>query len=118
VEPAFGDFGLVGVLAKKTITFTVTNTGSDTLTIKSFGLNAMGPDFVVANPLNAMDTLAPGASKMFDVTFTPMAMGVIVAEVQMETDDAMAKNVRIPLDGTGAVSGLTVTPPTLVFPAT
>ncbi|WP_262847553.1 choice-of-anchor D domain-containing protein [Mumia quercus] len=67
---------------------TVTNTGTDTLTIPAGGLTFAGTDaamFATTTPNAAPITVAPGASAQIAVTFRPTSVGVKAATLQVAT---------------------------------
>src|SRR5205807_2592455 len=58
-------------------TVTVTNSGSDTLTVGNIVLSGVdAADFALAKLPNLPATLAPGAQFTFDASFTPTVVGV------------------------------------------
>lgn len=81
-------FGTVALgSASRTETVTITNQGVEALT--GLDLSFSGPesgDFMVSS-LGA-DTLAPGASTTFDITFVPSATGARSATVQIISNDS------------------------------
>ena len=72
VTPTALNFGAVPVGSSSSMTVTLSNVGSGTVTSIQ-GLLAVGTDFSVTN---VPSSLAPGASALVTVTFTPTVMGV------------------------------------------
>jgi hypothetical protein len=82
--------------------FTITNTGIGNLTgltVTTAGANA--GDFVIGAP--GVNTVAPGASTSFTVTFAPTALGVRIAKVNIPSNDGNEDPFVINVSGTGAL---------------
>jgi hypothetical protein len=81
------DFGAVLLGIAATNTFTVTNSGSATLTISGVTTaGAQAAEFVVVTA--PAGTLAPGASTTFQLRFEPASSGARTAAVTVVSDDA------------------------------
>lgn len=122
MDPPYGDFGTIGVLAKSTKTFTMKNVGTDVLKMEDFRfVDPMQCScFQVNNmPVQDMDgnwpSLKPGEMLTFSVLFSPQVEGNFNAQIEIDTSDPMARHVHIPLDGIGAQAGLKVDPVSLNF---
>jgi hypothetical protein len=86
--------------SSKVRTFTVRNSGTEDLTgLKPSFRGTHATDFVAAN-LGA-ESLAPGASTTFTVTFTPSAMGTRTAVLSIASNDANENPFEISLTGSG-----------------
>lgn len=72
VEPDFIDFGSVAVGTSRDLTFSVTNAGSSTI---SGALSETSPVFSLIASYGTTYNLAPGASKVFGVRFSPTSPG-------------------------------------------
>ena len=95
----------------KTVTYTVDNTGTDTLTLTgtptvSGETNITGAVTVTA-PASLI--LAPGASTTFTVTYTPTIAGAFSFDMDVASDDADEGTYDIAVSGTGNA------PPTVVL---
>src|SRR5262249_29435988 len=116
LSPAYGDFGVVGVAAKSTQVFTLTNTGNTVVALQDFRL--IDPLFccfqIVNGPVPDLmgnwPRLKPGASLTFSVAFVPQIEGPFSAQVQIDTDDPVTRHLRLPLGGVGASGGLGLAP--------
>jgi Abnormal spindle-like microcephaly-assoc'd, ASPM-SPD-2-Hydin len=99
---------------------TLTNTGTNALTISSVGLSGANPgDFAQTNtcPLGPA-TLAAGASCTVSVTFTPAATGSRSASL-IVTDNASGSPHTVALSGTGASApAVGLSPSSLTFAST
>src|SRR5262249_20986656 len=113
VSPGPLNFGSVKVGLSNTQGETVTNNGSAALTITSltFGGNKPG-DFSQTNPFSG--SIAPGASCIITVTFTPGATGTRDATLLL-ADNAGTGTQTFTLTGTGVTPLVTLSPPSLTF---
>jgi Abnormal spindle-like microcephaly-assoc'd, ASPM-SPD-2-Hydin len=108
-------FGHVAASSPQTITETLTNGGTTTVTISSDSLS--GPDqgdFSLshdscAGPINA------GGSCSVDITFTPSTTGSESASLDIVDDDTSSPQ-SVPLTGTGVANQFTVSGGPLTFP--
>ena len=119
VDPAFVEFGLVPVLAKKTQTVTVSNNGTGDLSITTIDLVTKDAQFAIDKLPMSLPVMLPAGQKMsFDVICAPMIQGALTAEVDLQLEgDPKVRTLHVPVDCVGAVSGMMVTPLTLNFPA-
>ncbi|MCX6875624.1 MAG: SUMF1/EgtB/PvdO family nonheme iron enzyme [Verrucomicrobia bacterium] len=93
-------FGTAAVGLSTSLTFTVSNTGSDNLSGLALSRNgANAADFTVG-ALGA-STLAPGTSTTFTVTFAPGAVGWRNAAIHLASNDADENPFDIALSGLG-----------------
>jgi hypothetical protein len=82
--------------------FTVTNTGSATLTLSRVGVEGSGSAaFALAEPPELPLVLAPGQGTTLRVTMTKEDVGVSEAAVLLESDDVESPRARVALRGTG-----------------
>lgn len=86
----------------QTVTYTVTNTGTDTLTLAgtptvSNETNLSGTVSVTAP---ASPSLSPGDSTTFDVTYTPLAAGPFSFDLDVESNDGDEATFDIAVAGT------------------
>ncbi|WP_158502367.1 choice-of-anchor D domain-containing protein [Vitiosangium sp. GDMCC 1.1324] len=113
VSPSSVDFGNVRVgTASAARSVTVSNTGSDTLTLS--GASASGPFSISGLSLPA--TVAPGASLSFDVTFASTATGAASGSLSL-TSDAPGSPFSLTLSGKGVASFIAANPNPLSFGA-
>ncbi|WP_338814297.1 choice-of-anchor D domain-containing protein [Bernardetia sp. Wsw4-3y2] len=95
------DFG--NTATSRTITYTIENTGTETLTITSIvssGTNAT--DFVVSS---IPATVAAGGSATFDVTFTPSGTGTRTATITINNNDCDEAAYDFVVEGANNSSG-------------
>lgn len=95
----FGSAALVGVQVDHV--FTITNTGSASLTLGVPSIGGVGATQFSLQTSPA-GTLAAGASTTFTVRFDPAATGVHTASVSIANDDADENPYTFALVGTGA----------------
>lgn len=94
------DFGNVTLGADAKLTFTISNPGTGDLTDLAVSLSGVhAADYQVSGPSSA--TLAASASATFEVTFTPSALGMRTAEIQIASNDADENPFQIALTGAG-----------------
>ena len=93
-------FGSIAVKSTVTKTFTIKNTGTANLTSLAITKNgANAKDFKMKPPLK--NTLAPGASTRFKVTFKPSAKGIRKAAIHIKSNDSNESSFDIALTGQG-----------------
>lgn len=108
VSPSSGSFGTVnpGTTSSAT-TFTVTNSGSDTLTFGAGAASLSGAqasDFAIASDTCSSANVVIGATCAISVTFTPGAGGARSASLVLANNAADSPQ-SIALTGTGGSSG-------------
>ncbi len=112
---AFGSENIGVTSAAKNIS--VTNTGTDVLTIKGIALSAgTTADFAEKN--NCPATLAPNGTCTISVTFTPLVSGSLGASVTVtdNSNNAPGSAQNVAVSGTGvSVSTATASPSALTF---
>ncbi|MBK9099323.1 MAG: choice-of-anchor D domain-containing protein [bacterium] len=115
ITPASLNFGPVGVgLTSPPQQVTVSNTGDVDLVIA--GITSTNAAFVIT-PTTA--TIPPAGNQIFNVTFTPPALGPFTADLQFDHNAInVADPFLFPVQGVGADAGPTfaVTPTSLTFP--
>src|SRR5215469_2193701 len=106
-------FGNVQVGNKQTLSETVTNTGSSSITVFQIGLT--GATFNLSGPTTPL-TLTAGQSTSFSVTFAPTAAGSANGNVIIASN-ASNSTFTVPLSGTGTTTTgqLDVTPSPLAI---
>ncbi len=98
VGPTSFNFGTVLIGSSVTESFTVSNSGSGSLTISNVSLAGPG---LAATGVSAGTTLAAGQSTTLTVTFTPAAAGTSTGSVTF-TSNAADASLALGLTGTGA----------------
>lgn len=119
VNPQELDFGYMN-LADGTSSpqaVVIHNSGSRNLNFTGGGIVLEGSAVTSYKFASAPDTgpLAPGASRQFEVLFTPTRKGLLRARVVITTDDRDESEVVVDLYGRGLESDIEVTPMTLDF---
>jgi hypothetical protein len=112
-NPTSLNFGSVTTGNSKTLSESVTNTGSSSITISHVAITGAGFSLSgIAAPL----TLSAGQSANFSVSFAPTSSGSVSGSVTL-TSTASNPTLTIPLSGTGAAASgqLTVSPGTLAL---
>lgn len=100
--PASHDFG--AVTAKSTsapFTFTLTNSGTATLTISKISLGGASPNRFAISGKTCGGSLAAGASCTINVTFTPQSAGTAYSATLQISDNAPGSPQSATLTGTG-----------------
>ncbi|MCC6347081.1 MAG: choice-of-anchor D domain-containing protein [Nitrospirales bacterium] len=117
VSPASLDLGTVKTATSSQRSVTVTNEGSDALTISSMELSgADGADFTV---LTGCATLPQGDSCAATVVFAPSAIGAKDATLTIHSDDPYYPAYTVALGGTasdGAAPSISVDTASISFP--
>jgi hypothetical protein len=103
------DFDLVNYTSgTKTITYTIQNTGGDTLTIGAFTLSGTHlVDFTLDTTLTSA-SVAPGGSTTFSITFDPSALGLRTAAISFVNNDANENPYNFNIQGRGAEQEINV----------
>ena len=104
VTPASFSFGSVIENQTKSQNFTLTNTGTATLTISQIAANGSG--FSVSG-LNTPATLAAGATATFAALFAPTAAGSLSGSVLISSNAPNSPNA-VALSGTGVAASVTL----------
>jgi len=108
---AFGSQAVGATSAAQTVT--LSNTGNGALSITGIALTGANPsDFAQSNNCGA--SVAAGGSCTISVTFTPAARGSFTAAVSI-ADNASGSPQTVALSGTGASSGVGLSPSSLSF---
>jgi len=110
-SPASLAFGTQAVGASASQKVVVTNTGNAAVQVSSVA--ASGAGYSVTG-LTAPATLNPAASATLTATYAPAATGSVAGSLTI-LSNASNSTFSIPLSGTGAQAGLSVTPSTLNF---
>jgi hypothetical protein len=112
LTPATLDFGVVSVGSSRTLTVTAMNTGRAALNISAITIAGVG--FTLGADATP-GILQPNATKTFEVTYQPNSRGVASGVVRVNNDTAENAVAEIPLGGTGAAPGISVTPNVIDF---
>jgi len=105
ISPSSFAFGSVVDGQTKSQTFTLTNTGSSTLTVSQLAVSGAGYSI---NGLTVPATLAGGTSKTFNAVFAPTTAGNLSGTVTVASN-APNSPATIALSGTGVASTVTLT---------
>jgi Abnormal spindle-like microcephaly-assoc'd, ASPM-SPD-2-Hydin len=100
--PSTLNFGNVQVGNNQTLSETLTNTGSSTITISQAGLSVAG--FALSG-LTLPATLAAGQSTTFNVTFTPQSSGATSGSLSIGSNASNA-SLTVPLTANAATAGV------------
>jgi hypothetical protein len=107
-NPTSLSFGNVQIAHTNTLSETVTNTGSTSISISQVAVSGTG--FSVSG-ISAPVTLTAGQSATFSVSFTPLSTGAKSGSVTVSSD-ASNPTLTIALTGTGTSPGTLVSNPT------
>src|SRR5712692_10350077 len=114
VTPPSASFGNVGVGTRNTYAFTLTNSGSASVTVSQANVSGSG---LSVGGLSLPLTLTPGQKTTFSVVFAPASTGNITGSVSL-VSNALNSPTTIALSGTGVQPlqpQLSVTPPSASF---
>ena len=113
VSPTSFNFGSVVDGQIKSQLFTVTNTGTASLTVAQLTISGAGYS---ASGLNTPATIAPGNTATFSVLFAPTTAGSLNGSVSISSS-ASSSPASVPLSGTGVAATVSVsaTPSSLSF---
>jgi hypothetical protein len=109
--PALGSLGSVGLESSHTITVTIKNTGTASVTISAKSVT--GAEFSVTG-LTIPKTLAVGASMTVAAKFAPTIAGAASGSLNI-TSNASNSTAKYLLSGTGVTPELTATPGSVSF---
>lgn len=111
-SPASASFGNVSVGTSKSITVTIKNTGTSSVTISGQALHAISVFSLhgVAIPT----TIGAGGSTTISISFLPSSNGLFSGNVAF-TSNATNSSVVYAISGTGGTVGLTATPSSADF---
>jgi hypothetical protein len=118
VTPPSHDYGAVTVGVTTSQSFTVENVGDADLNVSSTVIDG-DPDFQIVAGGGAF-VLAPGATEIIDVEFTPASAGAKSAELEIASDDPDTPLLAVALSGEGtppAAPNIAVAPPAHDFGA-
>ena len=104
VSPASFNFGSIVSGLNSTKLFTVTNTGSASLTISQVSISATGYS---VNGLTVPSTVAPGSSVSFSAVFAPTTTGSLSGTVSIASN-APNSPTTVALSGTGVAATRTL----------
>src|SRR5207245_1752419 len=114
VIPPSASFGYVGVGTRSTYAFTLTNSGSASVTVSQAHVSGSG---LSVGGLSMPLTLAPGQKTTFSVVFAPASRGNMTGSVSL-VSNALNSPTTIALSGIGVQPlqpQLSVTPPSASF---
>jgi trimeric autotransporter adhesin len=104
ISPASLSFGAIAVGSPATLSLTLANTGTASITNISSTITAPTTgEYAVTVPC-AVTTLAPGMSCSLTVTFTPAALGARPGTLTIASSDSSSPDM-VPLTGSGVVNG-------------
>ena len=106
-SPSSLDFGNVTVGQSPTMTLTIRNAGSGTLTVSSIASD--NPFFSVVSPPQ-MPFNVPSGGQQITVRFSPASAGAQSGNLNITSNDASRPGLKVSLSGTGAGSGSGSTP--------
>ena len=110
VSPTSLDFGQVVLNGTSDLTVTLTNSGSEVLTVS--GLSSTNAVFTVVAPTAPVDIAANGGTQVVTVRFSPIALGNQVGNLEIVSNDPGGGLELVSLGGSGVAGG----PYIIVFP--
>jgi len=109
VSPQSLDFGTVRLGQGSILPLTVANNGNETLSYTFMFSGAL--DYSANLPCSSTCTLAPGSSRMHDLTFSPTLLGPRNASLMISSNDPLELISGISLAGIGGGGKLTIVQP-------
>ncbi len=106
VSPASFAFGSVVDGQTKSQNFTLSNTGTSTLTITQLSVSGAGYS---ASGLTTPTTIAAGRSATFSLLFAPTTAGSLIGSVSIASDAPSSPNA-VAVSGTGVAASVTISP--------
>ena len=111
LSPTSMGYGNVRVLSPSLLALTVTNAGATALSVTD--ISSDDAQFV---PDIGSFAVAPGGSKVVDVTFTPTATGPQTGTLSVTHSDTLASIISpVPMSGTGVSPHIGIAPSSLAF---
>ncbi|MCH8011498.1 MAG: M6 family metalloprotease domain-containing protein [Candidatus Marinimicrobia bacterium] len=110
IAPLSIDFGDVGIVDTATAQVKVSNIGTVDLNVSSIAISGVDADNFSVDTTHF--TLAAGANKTLDVSFTPDASGSFSASLDFDSDGGSA---GVTLSGNGFELGISITPLSINF---
>jgi hypothetical protein len=114
VSPPSLTFPSVVIPGSATLALLVSSVGADTLHFSAV-ITAGGSSFSLVSPPTFPVALAPGASVMLTVRFSPVSVGAKTGSLIVTSDDPLNPSDSVALSGTGTLPVITTTPPSLAF---
>src|SRR5712691_13004197 len=111
VTPPSASFGNVGVGARNTYAFTMTNSGRASVTVSQVHVSGSG---LSVGGLSLPLTLTPGQKTTFSVVFAPASTGNMTGSVSL-VSNAPNSPTTIALSGTAVQPQISVVPPSASF---
>jgi hypothetical protein len=105
VSPVSANFGTVNVGSTANQSFTLTNTGTGTLTGLTLSLSDATNFSIPAGTNTCSTTLPPNGNCTFVAQFNPTVQGALSATITI-TSNASNSPTVVPLSGTGAIPGI------------
>ncbi|RMF88735.1 MAG: choice-of-anchor D domain-containing protein, partial [Nitrospinota bacterium] len=119
VTPLALDFGDVALGDTVTLTATISNIGSEVLTVSGLAIGGSADFALGAGAPTPPFTVFPGLSVDVPVAYTPSAQGADTGTLDIDSDDPNTPQIQVPLSGNGIqpppACGLDVTPLQLAF---
>lgn len=101
------DFGQIVVGGSLTRTFTISNSGTATLTVSSLSLTGPHASDFSLTPLSS-SLIAPNSSSIFTVQFAPTLTSTRIATVTLSNNDSDENSYTFAIQGTGTVPEIAV----------
>jgi hypothetical protein len=89
ITPGALNFDSVALGSTQTHDLTLSNPGTDTLLVKNIYFSYSDGDFSFKRPIDPNTAIAPGASVIVEVSFTPLATGTRLATIRVTTNIPM-----------------------------
>lgn len=116
VTPDKYDFGGVRVGETDTGIFTITNQGNISLVINALSITGRAASrFSLLNDNCSGSTLPHSGTCTFSIRFAPTSTGAKAATAHITSNDADSSDTAVDLSGTGTLSSVKLTPPSVNF---
>ncbi len=101
VNPTSVAFGSVVTGSSGSASVLVSNDGTGDLSVTATTLGGTDPSLFSIDAGGGAFTLAPGANRLIDLSFSPTALGSFSATLTIDSDDPDEPSVVVPLNGDG-----------------
>ncbi|MBF5041304.1 choice-of-anchor D domain-containing protein [Aggregicoccus sp. 17bor-14] len=115
VSPGGMQFQRVAVFDGREVEFTLRSVGRMTVTVQDAWVEGPAGQYVARFQDAGPHKLSPGEASQLKVRFTPLAPGDMPATLVIQTDSSKARQLRVPLTGTGVDAWARISPSRLDF---
>ena len=107
------DFGLVDVDSPQSSSLTITNSGTDSITISDTNITVTGSDFNISSTTCTTSALSSGATCNIVLSFTPSLRGTTTSTLSIAYDGTNSSELNTTLSGSSLGTAPTITTTTI-----